>query len=215
MNVNVPAVVGVPLSSPAPFRLSPGGTIPPAVVHVIGRLLVASKLKLYPVPTVPSGGFGPVINGGVRGAGTSIVTVAVAVPALFVAATVIVNVPNSCGAPLIVPVPVLNAIPGGSIPPVWLHTGVGFPVALSVNTEFIALVAVNGPDSVISGLLHTVIVTVLVSLPAAFSAIIVNVKFPGVSGVPLSTPVWLRLRPGGNAPVWLHSGCGNPVAWNV
>lgn len=47
---------------------------------------------------------------------------------------------------------------------------------------------------------------------APLLAVMVNVKVPAAAGVPLSSPVELRVRPVGKDPVAANVGAGNPVA---
>ena len=60
---NDPAVVGVPLKMPVvALSVRPGGT-PVAMLHVMGAVPVAVKVKVYAVPTVPFGGAALVMVG--------------------------------------------------------------------------------------------------------------------------------------------------------
>ena len=44
MNLNVPAVVGVPLMTPVLLRVKPPGKVPDVLVHVIGVVPVAARV---------------------------------------------------------------------------------------------------------------------------------------------------------------------------
>src|SRR5690606_1150543 len=48
-----PAVVGVPLNTPALLRVRPGGSAPALTVEGIGALPAAASVSLIPTPTVP------------------------------------------------------------------------------------------------------------------------------------------------------------------
>jgi len=93
VNVYAPiaAALGVPVIAPCSEIVKPPGNAPAAMLHVTGVVLVADSVWLYTVPNVPFGNVVVVIVGGVAGAATFIVQVAVSVP--FV--TVITAVPNT------------------------------------------------------------------------------------------------------------------------
>ena len=63
VKLNEPAVVGVPLKVPlVALSVRPGGT-PVAMLHVMGAVPVAVKVKVNAVPTLPFGGAVLVMTG--------------------------------------------------------------------------------------------------------------------------------------------------------
>ena len=65
VNVNEPALVGVPLSTPAALRFSPGGSEATGALNVIATGIpeAAKAYGAYGKPTVPAGGVDTVIVG--------------------------------------------------------------------------------------------------------------------------------------------------------
>jgi hypothetical protein len=70
VKLDVPAVVGVPVITPALDSVNPAGKVPTLTDHVSGAVppLAASVVEGYAVPTVPLGSVDVVMVGGV-GAG--------------------------------------------------------------------------------------------------------------------------------------------------
>jgi hypothetical protein len=69
VNEYLPAVVGVPVSSPLLWKLKPGGTFPLESENPIGETPpIAPTVPEYPTPTVPSGSAakGEMRTGGIR-----------------------------------------------------------------------------------------------------------------------------------------------------
>jgi hypothetical protein len=117
-----PAVVGVPLSTPAVLRLIPAGS-PVAVQPYGGVPPAADKLAEYAAPAVPSGGDEVVMM-----SGGAIVTDKFSVPVALLASVTVTlteNGPAVVGVPLIVPVNGSTPRPGGS--PVAVHVRGGTP----------------------------------------------------------------------------------------
>jgi hypothetical protein len=67
VNVDVPAVVDVPESTPAGDSVRPGGNVPLTTDQVIGVSPVAASVCVYAMPTVPSGSVAVVIDGAIAG----------------------------------------------------------------------------------------------------------------------------------------------------
>ena len=121
VTVAVPALVGVPASTPvAAFRLSPLGRVPDATANVmaVGYPEAVNVYPAYAVPTVPVTGGLDAVNTGAAAAGLTVIDVAevVTVPVAFVALTVKPAVPGAVGVPASTPVVVFRLSPLGWAP---------------------------------------------------------------------------------------------------
>jgi hypothetical protein len=96
LNVKVPTDVGVPERTP-PSRLNHDGKS--LELHVIGVAPPAGRAYEYTKPTVPLGSDVVVIVGGSIAGAITMLKSRVALPAMFVACTVKLNVPASLGVP--------------------------------------------------------------------------------------------------------------------
>jgi len=136
VDVNMPAVVGVPEIMPLLESDIPGVSSPAVTLKVYGASPpLAVMLLLWATPSVPCGrGGGDRVTGGQTGLLMTLVYACKPVqPLESVAVTVKVNVPAVVGVPDITPVPVLNNIPLGSDPAVMLNIyGAVPPVAVTV-----------------------------------------------------------------------------------
>lgn len=129
--MNVPMVVVVPLSRPDELSVNPAGIEAPD--HVKGIVPIAWNWKEQGVPLTQFGsGDVDVMNGTVPAAGEILSENAVvpALPAEFIAVTLIELVPASVGVPDKSPLPE-NVKPVGT--PVAVHVGVGLPEAVNWN----------------------------------------------------------------------------------
>jgi len=62
VNADVPAVAGVPLSTPAVLKARPGGKVPPVIAHVYGRVPpLAAYVSEYTEFVRPPGNGGAVV----------------------------------------------------------------------------------------------------------------------------------------------------------
>src|SRR5579863_1758558 len=121
VKLNVPTLVGMPLSDPSLPRVTPGGRFPAVMLQVNGRNppVVPKVNTPYGVPATPAGGTG--IGFKVSWAGVlMVIWVADGGPltgvcALSVAVTENLNVPALVGVPDTVP-SLANTSPGGSTP---------------------------------------------------------------------------------------------------
>jgi hypothetical protein len=119
VKLNVPPVVGVPLITPAPESVRPGGNVPEARDHVNGVTPgLAASVCEYAAPTAALGKAFVVISGGTAIEKTSVSDCA-GLP-LSTARTVNENLPVFVGVPEIVPLG-LKLRPGGRDPPVRLQ----------------------------------------------------------------------------------------------
>ena len=119
VKVNLPALVGCPVSSPVGRRSRPGGGVPAETDHVYGGVpSTAASVCPYVVPTVPSGRLVVVIVGG--GTGAVATEIESACVSLCVAASVTLAVkgdtPVVVGVPVIAPVEAFKVSPAGSDP---------------------------------------------------------------------------------------------------
>jgi hypothetical protein len=74
VKLNVPAVVGVPLRTPAVLRLNPAGRAPADTDQLYGGVPpVASSCRLYAVPTFPADSVLAVVIVGAVGPATAMV----------------------------------------------------------------------------------------------------------------------------------------------
>lgn len=122
MNVDVPAVIGVPVMAPVLALIErPAGRLPTLMVNVSGaNPPVAETVWLYAVPTVPPGNEVVVMLGAPAGFTfmVSEADVAESGPALLesVTLTVKVDVPAAVGVPVIAPVLPFKFKPAGRLP---------------------------------------------------------------------------------------------------
>lgn len=132
VNVDVPAVVGVPEIVPDVLSVKPAGRLPDAIDHVADEL--AASTAEYDALTVPEGRLAVVI---VRAAGVAplVIVMDSSLVALFspsVALTVKREVPAVAGVPEIVP-DVLRLNPAGSVPEATDHVApVGFDTRVAL-----------------------------------------------------------------------------------
>ena len=112
VNVDVPAVVGIPLITPVlAFSVRPPGKLPALTLHVIEAVPVAARVWLYAVPTVPSGRLVVVMVGAVA---LGFVFTLIAVPSRYASLPVALPVSlifarSACTAPVaMVGVPVTS-----------------------------------------------------------------------------------------------------------
>ena len=110
----MPAVVGVPASTPAELRDSPGGSVPAFTDQAYGAVPpLAVSVSLYAAPTSAAGGAGNVAD---TPADTVILVASVALwPLASVTLTVKANVPVTVGVPVSVPL-AFRLIPAGGLP---------------------------------------------------------------------------------------------------
>jgi hypothetical protein len=117
VKLNVPAAVGVPLSTPlAGFSVSPGGGVPALTTQLRGSVPPeAARVSEYAPPTVPVGSGEVVV---IASAGLMVrVNARVAVAAtLSVTWAVKVNVPAAVSMPLSAPLAGFSVNPGGGAP---------------------------------------------------------------------------------------------------
>ena len=114
VKVNVPAAVGVPLSTPPVLSESPPGAAPPTIAQLVYGVVppVAANVCVYATPTVPAGnGDAVVIVGGP--ATVKEKTLVATTPALSGTLTVKLKVPDAVGVPLNTPA-ALRESPGGA-----------------------------------------------------------------------------------------------------
>ena len=220
VKVAVPTVVAVPIISP--FEGSsdkPAGRDPDTMLQMMGASPVASRVRMYPTPTLPSG-IDPVMIVGATGVTLIVIeSCAVSLPALFVALIVKVAVAAVVGVPVITPELLIDK-PAGRLPDSMLHITGAVPEAASVAL-YVAPVAPSGSDSVVivgaTAVAVIVIESCFVSLPASFVALTVKFAVPVVVGIPEILPVDSSSnKPAGSVPVtMLHSMGASPVATSV
>ncbi len=120
VNVNVPALVGVPVSSPVAASVRPGGGVPAGHRPRVRRRAVdrGERLPVRASPTVPSGRLVVVIVGGGTGAGATVIESACVSLCVALSVTLAVKgeVPAAVGVPVIAPVEALSDSPAGSAP---------------------------------------------------------------------------------------------------
>ena len=123
VKANELAVVGVPLNTPlVALRVRPAGSVPAAMLQVIGVVPVAMKVWLSAIPTLP-----------LAGAALVMVLFWVAFGNVPLAACAVkLNEPAIVGVPLITPVVLLSVRPVGSVPLAMLQVIGVVPLAVRV-----------------------------------------------------------------------------------
>jgi hypothetical protein len=145
VNETLPAVVGVPESTPLEERVSPAGTDPVVTEKVGAGLPVATNVYEYTVAAVAPGGVDAVNAGAAVPEAMTIVKLAVALGLRpFDAVMVNVDVPPADGTPEITPVVLLRVSPAGSVPTVTESFGAGLPVVVTVPVYATPAVPVVG-----------------------------------------------------------------------
>ena len=100
VKVNVPAAVGLPVIVPLLASVKPFGKLPLTLVHVIGVVPVAARVRLYAVPVVPFGRDAVVMAGAVA---VGLLTVKLAVNVLMLPVPVPVTVTVAVYVPAVSP----------------------------------------------------------------------------------------------------------------
>ena len=200
VKLDVPAVVGVPLKTPAEDSVSPAGSVPEVTDQLYGGVPpVAASVWLYALPTVPAGsGLTVVIDSAAGSTVTANAFVAVPPP---VTCTVKLDVPAALGVPLKTPAED-SVNPAGSVPEVTdqLYGGVP-PVAASVWLYALPTVPAGSGLTVVidSAAGSTVTANAFVAVPPPVTCT-VKLDVPAVVGVPLKTPAEDSVNPAGSVP---------------
>ena len=202
VNVDVPAVVGVPEIAPVEeVRARPSGRLPDDTDHV-APVMLAVRFAEYGEFVMPSGRLVVVILS--VSTGELIVSVncfsSLAEP--YTALTVNVEVPAVVGVPEITPVEELSDNLAGRVPLITLQFA---PVMLAASVAEYAVFLVPFGRLVVVIVIEGIALTVIVSCFSAdcesFSALTVNVDVPAAVGVPVIAPVEeLRVSPVGRVP---------------
>jgi len=201
---DVPAVMGVPLSTPAELKLRPGGGVPTVIAQFVYGVAppLAANVCEYAVPTEPCGnGEAVLITRAALMVNEN--TFKAVAPALSVACTVKVDVPAVVGVPPSTPA-ALKLRPGGGVPAVIAQFVYCVVPPLAANDcEYAAPTEPGGNGEAV-----VITRTALMVNEKAFKAVApalsvtrtVKVNVPAVVGVPLSKSAPLKPRPGGSAP---------------
>jgi hypothetical protein len=202
--VNEPLAVGVPVIAPVVvLSASPAGS-PVTLQEVAGRSSASSRAGVWEnaTPTLPVKLCPAVIIGGPRA--IEITAVFVSEPPGPVAVSVIVELPLSCGVPVIAPVVVFSASPAGSPVAAQLVTG-RFTASVSENVLLNAVPTF--PEAVCPAVMSgasTIVKEILVAalVPLSPVAVKVAVNEPLAVGVPVIAPVVVFSEsPVGSAPL--------------
>jgi hypothetical protein len=209
VTVDVPAMVGVPVTTqPAP-RVSPAGSVPAVITQLYGAVPPETPIvPLYGVPTVAAGGE---VMVSVPAAATVMLSGPVTVSAGLLeslAFTCSVEVPAVVGVPLTTQL-AESVSPAGRVPPVCtqLYGAVppetpmvalyGTPTVAPGSVDNVSVsplgrtVRLTGPVIVLIGLLESVAVTVRFDVPA-------------VVGVPVMAQPAPSVNPAGNVPLTMR-----------
>lgn len=206
VNVDVPAVVGVPVTAQFAPRLSPAGREPEVIAQLYGDVPpLAPIVAEYGVPTVPPGSVPVVI---VSAAGAIVMlTVPIADCAGLpesVTFTVTVEVPAVVGVPVTAQF-VPRVRPAGSVPAVIEQLYGEVPPLAPIVAEYGVPTVPPGsvPVVMVTAAGAMVMLTVPVAVPAGLAESVtftVSVEVPAVVGVPVTPQLAPSVRPAGSVP---------------